>query len=109
MNEQKTAVLYTVMLSLTLPWLFQRNLHGLSGVGTLSVTVVSITAAAVVITCFVRFGEGRYAGSNSHDPPGHDNSNGDSYGTPIYGFDKCNSIEFWLNGFWRAAPTFVEL
>ncbi|ETO11169.1 hypothetical protein RFI_26207 [Reticulomyxa filosa] len=87
-NWDKTAILYAVMLSLTTPWLFQRNLHGLSSV----VTVVMITAISLVITCLNKFAEGKYPAN----VPGQ--------GLTI-GFSKVATAHFWHTDLWKAAPT----
>ena len=90
----KNAILYAIMLSLTLPWLFQRNLSGLSSVGTVSVMVVLITSISLVCDCLT--------GILIHEnwaQPGSSNA-------PIYGFDNLGKADFWQKGFWSTAPTF---
>ena len=86
---KKTAVLYVVMLSLTLPWLFQRSLHGLSGVGTLSVMTVIITAISLTIVCMIKLIKGEGASGDK---------------APVYGFEKVTTKDFWVTDFWRACP-----
>ena len=88
---QKTAILYCVMLSLTLPWLFQRSLHGLSGVGTLSVMTVIITAVSLVGVCIGKLSLGH----------GASESRGNA---PVYGFDYIKTETFWKTSFWQACP-----
>ena len=88
---QKTAILYCVMLSLTLPWLFQRSLHGLSGVGTLSVMTVIVTAISLVGVCLYKLGKGHGASDARNN-------------APIYGFDPITTQKFWKTSFWKACP-----
>eukprot|EP00488_Nonionellina_sp_1-RS-2012_P002597 TRINITY_DN5070_c0_g1_i1.p1 TRINITY_DN5070_c0_g1~~TRINITY_DN5070_c0_g1_i1.p1 ORF type:complete len:118 (-),score=5.02 TRINITY_DN5070_c0_g1_i1:171-524(-) len=78
---QKTAILYIVMLSLTLPWLFQRTLHGLSGVGTLSVMTVILTVVSLICVCIGNLANGNGASDANHN-------------APVYGFDKIKTKEF---------------
>ena len=91
-NWKKTVILYVVMLSLTLPWLFQRSLHGLSGVGTLSVITVLLTAVSLTVVCLIKLGDG-------------DGASEEKGNAPDYGFSKLTTKQFWVTDFWRACPT----
>ena len=88
---EKTAVLYIIMLCFTIPWLFQKSLKGLSGVGTLSVITVCITSVSMIIVCFYNWAVGKDAG------PGRSNA-------AIYGFSRMGESSFWITDFWRACP-----
>ena len=92
---KKTAILYSVMLCLTLPWLFQRSLHGLSGVGTLSVMTVIVTSVSLVCVCIGKLS----AGDGASDSKGN---------APDYGFDKVTTSSFWVTDFWRACPVWFN-
>eukprot|EP01083_Nonionella_stella_P303241 1048905_1 len=87
---KKTGILYVVMLSLTLPWLFQRSLHGLSGVGTISVMTVILTGVSFIIICVGKLANGEGASGAQ---------------APVYGFSKMSTEQFWKTDFWRACPT----
>eukprot|EP01083_Nonionella_stella_P105401 303153_1 len=89
---KKTGILYVVMLSLTLPWLFQRSLHALSGVGILSVMSVILTVVSLCIICIDMIATGEAAS----DAKGN---------APVYGFSKMTTEQFWKTDFWRACPT----
>ena len=89
-NWKKTAILYLVMLCLTLPWLFQKSLNGLSGVGTLSVMTVIITSFSLCIVCIIDIMSNQSAEINGN--------------APIYGFSKIQTSDFWITDFWRACP-----
>ena len=89
-DADKTMILYTIMLSFTIPWLFQRSLKGLSSVGTLSVITVLITAFSLVIVCITNIFQGKYAQNDAK---------------PDYTFDILKTNEFWTKNLWQAAPT----
>ena len=90
---QKTIVLYVVLLSLTIPWLFQRSLRGLSGVGTLSVLTVLVTAASLTILCIAKLARGEGAS----DAKGN---------APEYGFASITKPSFWTTDFWQVRNLF---
>ena len=81
------------MLSLTIPWLFQRNLSGLSGIGSISVTVVLVTSVSLVVNSLYEIDEGSWAKSGSET-------------APVYGFNRLTDPSFWKSDFWSTAPTF---
>ena len=92
-SSSKTIILYAVMLSLTFPWLFKRSLHGLSGVGTLSVVVVMMTAVSLIFVCLGKLMGGEGASGEK---------------APVYGFEKVATAQFWITDLWRACPVWFK-
>ena len=83
------------MLCLTLPWLFQRSLHGLSGVGTLSVMTVIVTAISLTFVCIGKLADG----------DGASEAKGNA---PDYGFSSVTSSEVLEDEFLEGLPAWFK-